>query len=86
MPLSRLLQIVDQIDPVLFLPQPDEGHLGAGDDLPGQRNANAQNTLGAMNDRGWGVPQDDSEAVKWYRKAAEQGNAAAREWLTKHRN
>ena len=24
---------------------------------------------------GTGVPQDDVEAVKWYRKAAEQGNA-----------
>ena len=26
---------------------------------------------------GEGVPEDDSEAVKWYRKAAEQGNASA---------
>jgi len=24
-----------------------------------------------------GVPEDDAEAVKWYRKAAEQGHAAA---------
>ena len=29
---------------------------------------------------GNGVPEDDKEAVKWYRKAAEQGNAAA-QWL-----
>ena len=26
---------------------------------------------------GRGVPQDDAEAVAWYRKAAEQGNASA---------
>jgi TPR repeat protein len=26
---------------------------------------------------GRGVPQDDAEAARWYRKAAEQGNAAA---------
>jgi len=26
---------------------------------------------------GQGVPQDSAEALKWYRKAAEQGNAAA---------
>ncbi|MDE5880873.1 MAG: caspase family protein, partial [Muribaculaceae bacterium] len=29
--------------------------------------------LGYMYDKGFGVPQDYSEAVKWYRKAAEQG-------------
>ena len=26
---------------------------------------------------GWGVPEDDEEAVKWYREAAEQGHADA---------
>ena len=26
---------------------------------------------------GQGVPQDYTEAIKWYRKAAEQGDAAA---------
>ena len=30
-----------------------------------------------MYERGYGVPQDDKEAVNWYRLAAEQGNAAA---------
>jgi TPR repeat protein len=30
---------------------------------------------------GQGVPQDYTEAVKWYRKAAEQGNARAQDWL-----
>ena len=33
--------------------------------------------LGLMYDKGRGVKQDDVEAVKWYRKAAEQGNANA---------
>ncbi len=30
-----------------------------------------------MFDRGKGVPQDDAEAVRWYRRAAEQGYARA---------
>jgi len=33
--------------------------------------------LGAMYERGNGVTQNAAEAVKWYRKAAEQGHAAA---------
>ena len=30
-----------------------------------------------MYDNGWGVPQDYTEAVKWYRLAAKQGYASA---------
>ena len=30
-----------------------------------------------MYDNGDGVPEDNAEAVKWYRKAAEQGDAVA---------
>ena len=30
-----------------------------------------------MYDKGTGVPKDEVEAVKWYRKAADQGHAAA---------
>jgi TPR repeat protein len=30
-----------------------------------------------MYDEGHGVPQDDAEALKWYRRAAEQGYAQA---------
>ena len=30
-----------------------------------------------MYDNGEGVPEDDREAAKWYRKAAEQGDASA---------
>ena len=33
--------------------------------------------LGLMYHFGQGVPQDDAEAVSWYRKAAEQGHAGA---------
>ncbi|MEO2168121.1 MAG: tetratricopeptide repeat protein, partial [bacterium] len=38
----------------------------------------AQYNLGHMYHTGRGVPQDDAEAVKWYRVAAEQGFAPAR--------
>jgi TPR repeat protein len=37
----------------------------------------AQNKLGLMYRNGWGVPQDNTEAVKWYRRAAEKGDASA---------
>jgi TPR repeat protein len=33
--------------------------------------------LGAMYAEGQGVPHDYAEALKWYRKAADQGNARA---------
>ena len=32
-----------------------------------------------MYGNGGGVPEDDKEAVKWYKLAAEQGNADAQE-------
>ena len=38
----------------------------------------AQNYLGLMYAKGDGVPQDYAAAVKWYRMAAEQGDADAR--------
>ena len=37
--------------------------------------------LGWMYANGEGVEQDKEEAVKWYRKAAEQGNADAQNTL-----
>ena len=43
----------------------------------------AQVNLGLMYYKGLGVPQDFPEAVKWYRKAAEQGNAKAFKWYHK---
>jgi uncharacterized protein len=39
--------------------------------------ADAQRDLGVMYYNGLGVPQDYTEALKWYRKAAEQGNERA---------
>jgi len=43
----------------------------------------AQLNLGLMYEKGQGVPQDYAEALKWYRKAAEQGNAKAVMWYRK---
>jgi hypothetical protein len=45
--------------------------------LAEQGDAEAQFNLGLMYDLGEGVPENDSEAVKWYRKAAAQGYAKA---------
>jgi hypothetical protein len=41
-----------------------------------QGDALAQYDLGVMYTTGQGVPQDDTEAVRWYRLAAEQGYAS----------
>ena len=45
--------------------------------LAEEGNAPAQYLLGGMYYNGQGVPQDYQLAVKWYRKAAEQGEADA---------
>ncbi len=45
--------------------------------LAEQGDADAQNNLGVMYDKGIGVPQNHKTAVKWYRLAAEQGDARA---------
>ncbi|WP_326483199.1 tetratricopeptide repeat protein, partial [Haemophilus influenzae] len=45
--------------------------------LAEQGNASIQFNLGLMYKKGQGIKQDDFEAVKWYRQAAEQGNAKA---------
>jgi uncharacterized protein len=37
----------------------------------------AQGNIGVMYAHGEGVPQDYAEAVKWFRRAAEQGDAHA---------
>ena len=42
-----------------------------------QGHAQAQNTLGIVNENGQGVAQDYSAAMKWYRMAADQGHAQA---------
>lgn len=45
--------------------------------LAEQGDAKAQVGLGYLYSEGEGVPEDDEEAVKWYRLAAEQGHASA---------
>ena len=53
-------------------------------ELAEQGDAEAQFNLGVMYANGEGVPQDYAEAVKWYPKAAEQGDEYAKEWLEKN--
>ena len=45
--------------------------------LAEQGDANAQFLLGLIYERGQSVPQDDTEAFRWFRLAAEQGGAKA---------
>ena len=45
--------------------------------LATQGNGTAQNTAGLMYQHGRGVTQSDQEALKWYRLAADQGDAYA---------
>ena len=46
-----------------------------------QGDAAAQRNLGLMYANGRGVPEDDAEAVRWYRLAAEQDDASAQYFL-----
>jgi TPR repeat protein len=43
--------------------------------------ANAQNLLGVFYSKGDGIGRDDTEAVKWFRLAADQGLSEAKEAL-----
>ncbi len=45
--------------------------------LAEQGDAAAQNNIGFMYDNGVGVPENNAEALKWYRLAADQGSAEA---------
>ena len=45
--------------------------------LADKRNSHAEAMLAAMYLLGKGVPQSNTEAVDWYRKAAEQGDVTA---------
>ena len=49
--------------------------------LAEQGDAVAQFSLGSMYANGEGVPEDDAEAVRWFRMAAEQGHASAQSAL-----
>ena len=46
-----------------------------------QGHVDAQLHLGVLYDCGYGVPEDNAEAVAWYRKAADQGSVIAMECL-----
>lgn len=46
-------------------------------DAASQGDRNCQNFIGFLYANGRGVPQNDQQAVAWYRKAAEQGDASA---------
>jgi len=46
--------------------------------LAEQNNAAAEAILGRLYARGRGVPVDEAEAAKWFRRAAEHGSASAR--------
>jgi len=46
-----------------------------------QGDASAQSNLGLMYATGQGVPQDYAEAVRWYRRAADQGHASPPAWV-----
>lgn len=46
-----------------------------------QGHADAQNNIGWCYQNGLGVAKDVHEAVKWYRKAAKQGNARSQKKL-----
>ncbi len=48
-----------------------------------QGDAEAQNNLGVMYQRGEGVPKNNVKAVKWLRKTAEQGLEETKERLEK---
>jgi TPR repeat protein len=41
----------------------------------------AQYNLGVLYDKGFGVPQDFAEAIRWYRAAADQGHLDAQAYL-----
>ena len=56
---------------------------GASGKSAEQGNADAQCWLGLCYDLGKGVGQDYGEAMKWLRKAAEQGNKSAKDELEK---
>ena len=49
--------------------------------LADKSDADAQLIVGYLYDLGEGVPENDAEAVKWYRKAAQQGYSDAQQNL-----
>ncbi len=70
---------------LLSLAVPEGGyaddHLNAVRKAAEQGDAKAQFELGKLFKNGQGVPMDQNEAIKWYRKAAAQGLTPAKEAL-----
>ena len=71
---------------LLALTVPLSAQPGSNDELrekAEQGDVQAQYNLGIMYETGRGGPQDDAEAVRWYRLAAEQGDSRMhiRLWL-----
>ena len=77
---NRVIQLIKNDSKESVTGEPSSGFLKtkakaeAGD-------ANAQNLLGVIDHVGFGVPEDDQEAVKWYRKATAQGSTQAKTQL-----
>ena len=63
--LEELREAIEGLDSVVLMAMAEDG------------NAAAQVNLGLMYATGEGVPEDDAEAVRWFRMAADQGNRTA---------
>jgi TPR repeat protein len=47
-------------------------------------NPRAMRDIAVLYEKGWGVPKNVATAVAWYRRAAEQGDKAAENWLNRY--
>jgi hypothetical protein len=47
-------------------------------------NPRAMRDIAVLYEKGWGVPKNAATAVTWYRRAAEQGDKAAENWLKRY--
>jgi lysophospholipase L1-like esterase len=47
-------------------------------------NPRAMRDIAVLYEKGWGIPKNNTTAVTWYRRAAEQGDKAAENWLKRY--
>jgi len=66
---SKYMNKIKECDMDFLISMADQGH------------ASAQHSLGVCYQKGYGVPQDRTEAARWYRLAAAQGRATAKKVL-----